>query len=74
MGNIEATFCGHDHYNNFWGTYNGGIILAYGFISGESTNYAWPPGGKLIELPDGDKEISIRNVQSGIPGNSGKMK
>jgi 3',5'-cyclic AMP phosphodiesterase CpdA len=62
VGNIEATFCGHDHYNNYWGEYKGGIILAYGFISGESTNYAWPPGGKLITLPIGDGEIKIENV------------
>ena len=62
VGNIEATFCGHDHYNNYWGEYKGGIILAYGFISGESTNYAWPPGGKLITLPIGDGDIQIENV------------
>ncbi len=73
-GNIEATFCGHDHYNNFWGKYKGGIILAYGFISGESTNYAWAPGGKLIELPEGKREIGIKNVQSGLPGNPEKIK
>lgn len=73
MGNIEATFCGHDHYNNYWGKYKGGIILAYGFISGESTNYAWPPGGKLIELPEGNGDIGIKNVQSGIPGNPEKL-
>lgn len=74
MGNIEATFCGHDHYNNYWGTYKGGIILAYGFISGEATNYAWAPGGKLIELPEGEEEIGIKNVQSEIPGNPEKMR
>jgi len=67
VGNIEATFCGHDHYNNFWGTYQGGIILAYGYISGESTNYAWPPGGKLINLPlkavgNRPGKIIIKNV------------
>lgn len=74
MGNIEATFCGHDHYNNYWGRYKGGIILAYGFISGEATNYAWAPGGKLIELPEGEEEIGIKNVQSEIPGNPEKMR
>lgn len=62
VGNIEATFCGHDHYNNYWGTYKGGIILAYGYISGEATNYAWPPGGKLITLPGDGGEIKIENV------------
>lgn len=62
VGNIEAVFVGHDHYNNFWGTYKGGIILAYGFISGEATKYAWPPGGKLISLPGDGNEIQIQNV------------
>ena len=62
VGNIEATFCGHDHYNNYWGTYKGGITLAYGYISGEATNYAWPPGGKLITLPTDGSEIKMENV------------
>jgi 3',5'-cyclic AMP phosphodiesterase CpdA len=62
MGEIEATFCGHDHYNNFWGKYHGGIILAYGYISGEATNWAWPTGGKLISLPLDSGEIEIENV------------
>ena len=62
VGNIEATFCGHDHYNNYWGEYTGGIILAYGYISGEATNEAWPTGGKLIILPVDNGEIQIKNV------------
>lgn len=62
MGNVKATFCGHDHYNNYWGKYTGGIILAYGYISGESTNEAWPTGGKLIILPIIQGDIGIRNV------------
>ncbi len=62
IGNIKATFCGHDHYNNYWGKYTGDIILAYGYISGESTNEAWPTGGKLITLPTGEGEIKIQNV------------
>jgi len=62
VGNIKATFCGHDHYNNYWGKYDGGILLAYGYISGESTNEAWPTGGKLITIPIKDGEISIKNV------------
>jgi predicted MPP superfamily phosphohydrolase len=62
MGEIEATFCGHDHYNNYWGKYPGGIILAYGYISGEATKWAWPTGGKLITLPFDDSEIRILNV------------
>ena len=62
VGNIKATFCGHDHYNNYWGKYKGGIILAYGYISGESTKEAWPTGGKLITIPLKEGEISIKNV------------
>ena len=62
VGNIEAVFCGHDHYNNYWGTYKGGIILAYGFISGVATKYAWPPGGKLITLPVDGGKITMENV------------
>ena len=62
MGNIRATFCGHDHYNNYWGKYKGDIILAYGYISGESTREAWPTGGKLITLPISEGEIQIKNV------------
>ena len=62
VGNIKATFCGHDHYNNYWGTYKGGIILAYGYISGEMTNHAWPVGGKLVKLPLNNGKIEIKNV------------
>lgn len=62
IGNIKATFCGHDHYNNYWGKYAGDIILAYGYISGESTNEAWPTGDKLITLPTGEGEIKMQNV------------
>ena len=62
VNNIKATFCRHDHYNNYWGKYIGGITLVYGYISGESANEAWPTGGKLITLPIGKGEISIKNV------------
>jgi len=62
VGNIKATFCGHDHYNNYWGKYKGDILLAYGYISGESTNEAWPTGGKLISIPIKEGEISMKNV------------
>ena len=66
VGNIRATFCGHDHYNNYWGIYNGGIILAYGHISGESTKYAWPTGGKLVRLPANGVQIQMRNVAPAV--------
>ncbi len=50
QGNIRACFCGHDHYNNYYGRHCSGILLAYGYISGESTKWAWPTGGRLIAL------------------------
>ena len=62
VGNIKAVFCGHDHYNTYWGTYHGGITLAYGHISGECTNWAWPTGGKLITLSGRGGKVSIENV------------
>ena len=61
-GNIRAAFCGHDHYNNYWGRYHGGITLAYGHISGEATKWAWPTGGKLITLSPYNDRYEIRNV------------
>jgi len=67
VGNIEATFCGHDHYNNYWGEYYGGITLSYGYISGEATNEAWPTGGKLISLPLDTGGIQIQNVVPVFP-------
>jgi len=33
MGNIKATFCGHDHNNDYWGEYYG-IGLYYGRKTG----------------------------------------
>jgi 3',5'-cyclic AMP phosphodiesterase CpdA len=68
MKNIEATFCGHDHYNNFWGKTKDGIILAYGYISGEATRAAWPTGGKLIRLSFKGEPIGIENVRPDFGG------
>ena len=67
MHNIEATFCGHDHYNTFWGRTRDGIILSYGYISGAATKAAWPTGGKLIELPFDAAPIDIQNVTPRFP-------
>jgi 3',5'-cyclic AMP phosphodiesterase CpdA len=68
MKNVEATFCGHDHYNNFWGKTKDGLILAYGYISGEATRAAWPTGGKLIRLPLKGEPIGIENVRPDFGG------
>jgi len=62
VGNVKACFCGHDHYNNYWGIHHGGILLAYGHISGEATNYNWPTGGKLITLSLKNGDINVKNV------------
>jgi len=47
VNNIKATFCRHDHYNNYWG---------------KSTKEAGPTGGKLITIPVKEGEITIKNV------------
>ncbi len=62
VGNVKACFCGHDHYNNYWRIHQGGIFLAYGYISGEATNYNWPTGGKLIAVPLKNRDINVKNV------------
>jgi 3',5'-cyclic AMP phosphodiesterase CpdA len=65
VGDMRACFCGHDHYNNYYGYYHGHILLAYGYISGESTRWAWPTGGRLIKLPLDGGDIKLRTV---VPG------
>ena len=63
-GNVKACFCGQDHYNNYWGIHHGGILLPYGHISGEATNYKWPTGGKFITLSLTNSIINVKNVMS----------
>jgi predicted MPP superfamily phosphohydrolase len=63
QGNIKACFCGHDHDNNYWGKYHGGILLVYGHVSGEACYHRhWEPGAKLITLPVNMGEIGIREL------------
>jgi 3',5'-cyclic AMP phosphodiesterase CpdA len=63
QGNIIAVFCGHDHDNNYWGKYKGGILLAYGHVTGDSGYHRhWPPGAKLISLPLKKGEIGIKDI------------
>jgi len=62
QGNVRACFCGHDHYNTYYGRHHSGILLAYGYISGESTRWAWPTGGRLIALPLEGDEIQLYTV------------
>ncbi|MBD3288879.1 hypothetical protein GF337_08765 [candidate division KSB1 bacterium] len=63
QGNIKACFCGHDHDNNYWGKYHGGILLVYGHVTGESGYHRhWPPGGKIVKLPVNGGEIGIEDL------------
>lgn len=63
QGNIKACFCGHDHDNNYWGHYHGGILLVYGHVSGETGYHRhWPPGAKLISLEIGADHIEIQDL------------
>jgi len=63
QGTIKACFCGHDHDNNYWGVYKGGILLAYGHVTGEACYHRhWPPGGKLIRLPVNGGDIAITDL------------
>ena len=51
-GRIAGVFCGHDHDNNFMGTYHG-IKLAYGQISGYQCYGDLDRGARIIELKAG---------------------
>jgi len=63
QGNIKACFCGHDHDNNYWGKYHGGILLVYGHVSGDTGYHRyWPPGAKFIKLAVDGGQISIKDV------------
>ncbi len=62
QGNVKACICGHDHDNNYWGKYHGGILLVYGHVTGEACYHRhWPPGGKLITLPVDGGEPGIKD-------------
>ncbi len=63
QGNVQACFCGHDHDNNYWGKYHGGILLVYGHVTGDAGYHRhWPPGGKLISLPLKKGEIGVKDI------------
>jgi len=58
MGDVQATFVGHDHdcdYAVMWY----GIMLAYGRSSGNGTTYGnlKPNGCRIIELTEGDRNF-----------------
>ena len=55
MGDIEGTFVGHDHDNDYVVMWHG-ILLAYGRFTGSKTTYTnIPNGARVIELTDGKK-------------------
>ena len=55
MGDMEGTFVGHDHDNDYAALWHG-ILLAYGRYSGGSTVYNdLPNGARVIELTEGKK-------------------
>ena len=56
MGDIMATFVGHDHDNDYAVLWKG-IMLAYGRYSGGNTVYnnLKPNGARVIEITEGEK-------------------
>jgi 3',5'-cyclic AMP phosphodiesterase CpdA len=56
MGDVKATFVGHDHDNDYAALYKG-ILLTYGRFSGANTTYnaLKPNGCRVIELTEGEK-------------------
>lgn len=56
-GDIIGTFVGHDHNNDYIGTF-GGIALAYGRFSGSRTTYTdIGYGARIIVLKEGAREF-----------------
>jgi hypothetical protein len=56
MGDVMATFVGHDHDNDY-AVYWHGIMLAYGRYTGGNTVYnnLKPNGARVIEISEGEK-------------------
>ena len=54
MGDVMATFVGHDHNNDYIGLY-GGIALAYGKATGVDTYGDNVKGGRVIMMYEGQK-------------------
>jgi 3',5'-cyclic AMP phosphodiesterase CpdA len=48
-GRVQGVFCGHDHVNNYFGTWDG-IGLHYGRVSGWGGYGDWARGGRLITV------------------------
>ncbi len=56
QGDVIATFCGHDHDNDFAVMYKD-ILLAYGRFSGGNTiyNHLRPNGARVIVLKENQR-------------------
>ena len=48
-GRLKGIFSGHDHRNDFQGTWDG-VELVYGRVSGWTAYGELPRGGRLIEI------------------------
>ncbi|RKN78966.1 metallophosphoesterase family protein [Paenibacillus ginsengarvi] len=57
-GDVLATFCGHDHVNDYWGELFG-IKLTYGRATGYNTygREGFPRGSRLIRLTEGRRDF-----------------
>lgn len=53
---VMASFCGHDHDNNFIGTLNN-IALAYGCKTGTNIYGSLDKGGRVIVLYEGERKF-----------------
>ena len=58
MGDVMATFVGHDHDNDY-AVYRHGIMLTYGRFTGGNTVYnnLKPNGARIIELTEGEEGL-----------------
>lgn len=60
-GDVMATFCGHDHENDFIGMERG-IALAYGRCSGYDAYGDAVRGGRIIDLYEGKRKFDTWNA------------
>ena len=58
---VRGVFCGHDHVNNYFGTWEG-IGLHYGRVSGWGGYGKWARGGRLITLDPANGQFSHSEV------------
>ncbi|WP_256761653.1 metallophosphoesterase family protein [Cohnella sp. WQ 127256] len=58
QGDVMATFCGHDHINDYWGELYG-IRLHYGRATGFSTygKEGFSRGARVIRLTEGKRDL-----------------